>query len=284
MKKLFIPIIFLFASTASFAIEAFNVKISGQGPDIILIPGLSSSGEVWDSTVSQLKHKYRLHVFTLAGFAGQPTKVVDHFLPTMRDSIIRYIKQNNLITPVIIGHSIGGFLGLQISIKEPKIASKLIVVDAFPFWAAVMLPGSTETTVVPMASNMKNQMQKQTDEQYKKMAPRMLSSLVSSAKDVQTLLKWGLKTDRRVAGEAMYELLTTDLRQQISRINIPTLVLGSWVAQKNYGVTHEMQLANFKKQYSRLKAVKILLSDKSRHFIMYDDPAFFFKAINDFLQ
>lgn len=37
-----------------------------------MIPGLSSSGKVWDATVENWKSRFECHVFTLAGFAGQP--------------------------------------------------------------------------------------------------------------------------------------------------------------------------------------------------------------------
>ena len=37
-------------STGLLAQEPFQVKITGRGPAMILIPGLSCPGEVWDTT------------------------------------------------------------------------------------------------------------------------------------------------------------------------------------------------------------------------------------------
>jgi len=47
--------------------DAFQVKVSGHGQPIILIPGLSSGGETWDSTVAhytgaQYKDRFECHV------------------------------------------------------------------------------------------------------------------------------------------------------------------------------------------------------------------------------
>src|ERR1017187_7047193 len=42
-------------ATASMAQEPFQVKVTGHGQPMILIPGLSSSGEVWDTTVARYK-------------------------------------------------------------------------------------------------------------------------------------------------------------------------------------------------------------------------------------
>ena len=33
----------------------FTVKVRGKGPDVILIPGLSSSPEIWESTAQALE-------------------------------------------------------------------------------------------------------------------------------------------------------------------------------------------------------------------------------------
>ena len=52
--------------------NSFQVEVSGQGDHVILIPGLSCSGDVWQETVSVLQKNYTCHVLTLPGFAGQP--------------------------------------------------------------------------------------------------------------------------------------------------------------------------------------------------------------------
>lgn len=66
-----------FAKTPSFA-----VKVTGHGRPVILIPGLSSSGAVWDGTVAHLKSRFECHVLTLAGFAGEP-RIPAPFLKTV---------------------------------------------------------------------------------------------------------------------------------------------------------------------------------------------------------
>ena len=76
--------------------QPFKVEITGSGHPILLIPGLSSSGDVWRETVSRYQNSFECHIFTLAGFAGQPPVRTDHYLQTMRDALIAYIQKNNL--------------------------------------------------------------------------------------------------------------------------------------------------------------------------------------------
>ncbi len=54
----------------------FSVLVQGQaagkGPDVILIPGLASSREVYAAEAKLLNSTYRLHRIQIAGFAGAP--------------------------------------------------------------------------------------------------------------------------------------------------------------------------------------------------------------------
>jgi pimeloyl-ACP methyl ester carboxylesterase len=42
------------------------VTIRGQGPDVVLIPGLATSGAVWDATVAHLQEHYCLHIVQMS--------------------------------------------------------------------------------------------------------------------------------------------------------------------------------------------------------------------------
>ena len=127
-------VLFVVAAPPSGAADsAFSVQKVGKGQPIILIPGLLSSGAVWSSTVERYKDRYELHVLTLAGFAGQPPLDSDAFLPIVRDAIVRYIRDQKLDRPVIVGHSLGGFLGFWIAATTPDAVGGVIAVDGVPF-------------------------------------------------------------------------------------------------------------------------------------------------------
>ncbi len=123
--------------------DAFQVKVSGHGPQgqsMILIPGLSSAGETYDSTVARYKDRYECHVLTLAGFVGVPplpAAAQSTMLDTVRDSVAAYIRDKKLNKPVIVGHSLGGFLALSIASKYPDLVGPLVILDSYPFLPAI---------------------------------------------------------------------------------------------------------------------------------------------------
>lgn len=99
------------ASTAVSPAAPFQVKVVGHGPPMLLLPGLASSGEVWDGVVAHYQDQFECHVFTLAGFAGVPT-IDGPLLSKVRPALAAYIRDKHLDKPVVVGHSLGGVLSL----------------------------------------------------------------------------------------------------------------------------------------------------------------------------
>lgn len=284
MKKLLIVLGILAASTSFAQSYSFNVEVTGKGQPIVLIPGLSCSGDVWDETVQALSNKYQCHVVTLPGFAGQEPIQADNYLTTVGDELIGYIKSNKLKKPIIMGHSLGGFLTLYIGSKEPALASKLISVDGLPFLGALQNPAITEETAKDMADYMKAQMENQTAEQYETRQPQMLKTMITADQDIEVAMEWGRKSDSKTVVQAMYELYTTDLRDDLPRITAPTLVLGAWYGYKDYGATKESTTQLYQLQYKTHNNYRLELSETGKHFIMWDDFDFFLLQVNSFLN
>src|ERR1700689_4316516 len=141
------------AAFAQSPAPSFHVDIIGKGKPMILIPGFASSGKTWDSTVARYKDRYECHVLTLAGFAGEP-RIEAPFLETVRKDLAIYIRKNKMEKPVLVGHSLGGFMALWLAAKEPDLVGPLVIVDSLPFLAAVMQPGATADSGKPKAGNM----------------------------------------------------------------------------------------------------------------------------------
>jgi N-formylmaleamate deformylase len=291
MKKLFY-IIYLAIMTASINQQtsaqtntSFKVDVTGKGKQaIIFIPGLTCPGAVWDETLAQLKGKYTCHVLTLPGFAGQPAVTREKYLMSMRDEIISYIHANRMKNVTIVGHSLGGFLGLSIASTKPDLVASMIIVDSLPFMGAIQNPAATEESVRPMAQKIRDQMVNATPEQVKESQKYFLPGMVDNKEKREVIAGWGVASDSKTVAQAMYELQTTDLREDISKVKCPTLVLGAWIAYKQYGATKESTAKIFETQYAKLAIKKLVLSDVGKHFLMYDDPAWFFANVNEFLN
>jgi pimeloyl-ACP methyl ester carboxylesterase len=282
MKTILIAFALSFAAARAASNAPFDVHVSGHGQPMILIPGLASSGETWDSTVARYQDRYECHVFTLAGFAGVPAvPVTDQpMLERARDQIAAYIRDRKLVKPVIVGHSLGGFLALGIAAKYPDLPGKLIIVDAYPSLPAIFQPDITPEQAKAQAAMTKRMMSGPPNEEATRAQVRMM---VTKDADFERIAAWGKASDHGAVLDAMVEMYGTDLRETIASIHAPTLVLATWIAYKNYASREKIE-ANARAEYARLKGADIRFSDASRHFIMYDDPEWLFAQMDGFLK
>lgn len=265
-----------------------NVRVEGKGQPIVMIPGLTCSGDVWDSTVEAMGKGYEYHIITLPGFAGNAPipNHEDKYLEKMRDEVIAYIDKQKLEKPIVIGHSLGGFLALNIAIKKPELTSKLVIVDALPFMTAIQMPTMTAESAKGFAGSMKHQIvnaASQPIENRKAYQRTMLRSMIIDSTQIELATQWSIDSDQETVGQAMYEMYTTDIRPELGKINVPVLVLGAYIAYKDYGATRASVMKSYTEQYANLNGATIDLTDKGNHFIMWDDPEFFLNWLEKFL-
>ena len=264
---------------------AFTVDVTGQGRPLILIPGLASSGEVWQGTVARLcgpKTGRACHVLTLAGFAGV-APIEGDLLAQAEQQLADYISTQNLGRPAIIGHSLGGFLALKMAIDHPAQTGKLLIVDSLPALGAVQMPNATPEQLQAMSSQMQSARRAQDVASSSASQRRTVAAMVSAPTDVERIIGWGQRSDRETVIRAMGTLMASDLRQDVAKVQSPTLVLGTWIAYRDYAPRAAIE-ATFQQQYAQLPGVRIALADTARHFIMYDQPDWMHARIEQFLD
>lgn len=288
-KSIFIALLFTFQvvlyAQQSKTEHPIRITVKGQGKPVIFIPGLGCSGDVWNETMERLYANYECHIINLPGFAGEkPISLKEGYLPAVKNKLIHYIQSNLKEKPMVIGHSLGGFLSLLISAENDQLFSKIIIVDSYPFLSAIYNPEATEDNVKSQAFMMKNAITASNDSLFVVQQSMTLNTMISDQEKIQLALQWSLKSDRETLGQAMYELMTTDLRDQLKNIQTPVLVLGSWIAGKDFGITKELTKAIFENQYANAPNVQIKISDAGRHFLMWDDFDWFIQEITNFLR
>ena len=264
---------------------SFTVRVVGKGRPLLLIPGLTCPGAVWDETVARYASRYQCHVLSLAGFGGVAPAADGSrpasFLPAVRDQLLAYIKTQKLDRPAVIGHSLGGFMGLWLSTTQPEAVGPLVIVDSLPFLAAIQNPALTVEAARPMAEGMRQQMR--AGKMPMVQQRQMVAGMVSDTARQGLLARWGQTSDPASVAQAMYELYTTDLRADLGAVRQPALVLGAWAAYQPYGATLASTRAIFAAQYAKLPQHRIEMSQAGKHFLMYDDTAWFFQQTDAFL-
>ena len=278
MKKLILTafiILALYLNVFSAPNYSFDVKISGNGnSNIILIPGWSCSGDVWNETVLQLEKNSKCHVLTMKGFAGSLPEANPDFRNWVR-SVADYIKDNEIEKPVIIGHSIGGGMAMILASEYPGLVSKIIVVDALPCLGAIN-DSAFKASESPDCSVYVNQFSSMNDDQFYQMQKKSISGLMTDTVHREQVIQWAVNSDRNTLAQIFCQYLNTDMRDMISDIDCPALIL-----LEGYFVNIKQSVTE---QYKNLKTAQLEYATKGLHFVMYDDTQWYMEQINNFLK
>jgi pimeloyl-ACP methyl ester carboxylesterase len=269
------------SSLGADAPKLIDVKVTGHGKPVIFIPGLACSGAVWDDTVKHLQDKYECHVVSIAGFGGAPAVKTDDLIGNVRDQIIAYARDHKLAKPTIIGHSLGGSLALAIGEAAPDLPGDIVSVDGLPFLAGVMFPGVTDAAGAKKAAAAIGAMiARETPEQFANYQRGVsIPAMVTRPEDVARIADMCGKSDPATVAQAMSELLGRDFRPELGKIKCPILVLGALAGLLQYAPEAALE-QNYKTQFTNAPQTRFQFFEKSKHFIMVDDPAGFYATLD----
>jgi pimeloyl-ACP methyl ester carboxylesterase len=278
-------IIALSISTASADLisDRITLTVRGKGPDVILIPGLTCSAAVWDATAAHLTGHYRLHIVQVDGFAGSPPRANAQgpvLQPTV-DALDAYIKTNKLKSPSVIGHSLGGTMGMMLAIQHPEDVGRLMIVDSLPF-SGLLFGANDVGSATPMAAKMREETLNESHEAYARAEKRFIRILVKSEEGRKLVTGWATASDKTVVARATYDDLTTDPRPQLGEIKAPVTILYPWDSTSSY--SQDDTDGFYQQNYAALPNKKMVRIDGSYHFIMLDQPEAFFVQVDAFLK
>lgn len=265
----------------AFQSDRITVEVVGEGPDVVLIPGLASSREVWRPLAGELSATHRLHLVQIGGFAGQPGPAGGDVWSPAVSEIARYIDARGLERPAVIGHSLGGAAGLRLAQDHPDLVGKLMVVDALPFYSAMYGPTATAQSAAPFAEQAYAQVTGADAAAFAAMQQGVARSMSRTPATQAQILAWSLASDRHAIGQAMAELMTTDLRPGLAAIIAPVTVLYAW--DEAMGLPVERVDALYAGEYATLPGVRLVRVDGALHFIMADQPQRFAAEVERFL-
>jgi pimeloyl-ACP methyl ester carboxylesterase len=269
----------LFAGSHIVALDRISVEVIGQGLDVIFIPGLASSREVWRATAERLRARYRLHLVQVAGFAGESARANasgDVVTPTA-EAIDAYIVSQKLSPAVVVGHSLGGTMALYLAEHHPEHLKKVLLVDALPFFAVTMLgPQATPDQVRPIAAAIRAG-----PPQSDATAAKMIAAMVTGEADRKRVAGWSKASDPTVVKDALADDLLLDLRPSLAAIPTPiTLLYPDYAA---VGMTAGAADSLYSAAYAPVPDKTLKRVEQSLHFIMLDQPQVFSADLDAFL-
>ncbi|MFJ6025569.1 alpha/beta fold hydrolase [Brevundimonas sp. NPDC092305] len=258
------------------------VEIRGAGPDVILIPGIASTSEVWAGVVQRLRGR-RIHLISVKGFGALPgeANVNGPVMGPVANEVRRYIAEARLNRPAVVGHSMGGQIGLRAAADGRDQIGRLMTVDASPFFPALISPGATVGDVQPIAQLAYGVLQFLGDEALVARSREMGVELGGATDSLFSAIGWQ-GGDRQVLAQSLYEVMTVDLRHRLPDITAPVTVVYGW-SPDDASPRHEADRL-FRSAYAALRRPATFERiEGAEHMVMIDQPARFMASLNRFL-
>ena len=275
MKQTLTLITALLFAGCVFGQSPIKVEQSGEGNPILFLPGFTSPGSVWDETIDNIPESYKTFVVSYAGFNGLEP-IGTPWYKAIKQQLIDFINKEKLSGLTIIGHSMGGNLATELAAELTEKVTGLILVDAVPCMRELMMPGVPVETL-QYNSPQNKQMLNMSDEQFRQLAMNTARNMASNQSDIEEIASWSVAADRETYVYGYTDLLKLDLRPTLAEIRTKTLILAATFPSRS-AVEPTM-----KKQYANLKNKTIVFAENSKHFIMLDQPNWFYEQINNYL-
>src|SRR5439155_530103 len=113
----------------------FAVRGPPGGPELLILHGLGDSIAGWARVLGPLSRTHRVHIVDLPGH-GLSAPPADFRLGTLLEPVARYAA--GLRSPLLVGHSLGGWLAARLALRPQTSASGLLLVNP----AGAVLPAA----------------------------------------------------------------------------------------------------------------------------------------------
>jgi N-formylmaleamate deformylase len=173
-------------------------------------------------------------------------------------------------------------LAFWLAASEPTLVGPIVAVDGVPFLPGLMDAGTTVDAIRPMAENSKAMMASLTPEQFAMQTRMSLTTMVTAPEDLERLALQGGESDPATVAQAMFELMTTDLRDDVASIESPVLLMAAGATAPTPEGRARL-LRSYEAQVAPIPNHRVVIADHARHFIMLDAPDFFQVTLTGFL-
>ena len=111
-------------------IRLHYLEHAGEGPPLIVIPGITSTAVTWEFISARLAEFARVYTLDTRGrglFSGGPD--LDYWLADYAGDTANFIAALGLDAPIVLGHSMGARIAIKLAAVAPDCVGRMILVD-----------------------------------------------------------------------------------------------------------------------------------------------------------
>lgn len=107
-----------------------HYEVFGRGRPVILLHGYQGSWGLWQQTMAYLGAFYRTYALDFWGFGESGTKRSTYAVKDFVSLVHQFMEQLGIVRAPLVGHSMGGTVGLMTAIQYPENVQKVVVIGS----------------------------------------------------------------------------------------------------------------------------------------------------------
>ena len=245
-----------------------HVRWGERGPKVLLIHSMGMDGHSMDALAEALKEEYQVLSLTILDHGDSDPPKGSISLPDHAEVMRGCYTQIGFSPSVLIGHSVGGMMGMVLAAEHPDEFKGLVLVDIAPFDST----GRSPRPQPPDSFKDEAEARDWLKERYPGFTPHYYENRLKYAfRREEDILRLKPRGDKIRGG------LATDLWPYVKRIEAPTLLL---IGEESDLVTPETQ-ERMENTVPDIEAIKV---KGTGHMIPQDRPEEFEKLVKGFLK
>ena len=106
-------------------------QLAGSGAPVVLLHGLGASSDDWEYQVPEFSRHFQVVVTDFRGH-GASDRAGDYGVERFAADTWRLLDRLKLRDPVLVGHSMGGAVAMQMALDRPGAVPKLVLANTLP--------------------------------------------------------------------------------------------------------------------------------------------------------
>lgn len=155
----------------------------------------------------------------------------------------------------------------------------VVAIDGVPYLGALADPAATPESNQAGAEQMASFMATLSAEQYAAQNRMALSAMITDPDDVERIAEPSSQSDPATVGQAVAEMLTTDIRPLMKQVRVPVVLIQA----ADSGATEGARNA-YAAQVADIPDLHHVVASRGRHFVQIDDPAFVLSEVRALLE
>lgn len=243
----------------------------GQGSPVVLLHGWLGSWGLWQDTMETLGRHYRTYALDFWGFGESGKKRDSYAVSDFVGLVDQFMDRLGIESAPLVGHSMGGTVGLSVAIHYPRRVRKVIVVGS-------PIAGSSLNLWLKLAGYRSIALLVHTVPWALRLALRVIAPLITRDARWYEMIAHDLsQTTLDSFLSSIASLRRTDLRPRLAEVRVGCL--GIYGSRDN--IVHPLQ---WQPLQAGVPGAEIEVFPDAGHFPMLDEPHRFVSAVKAFLD